>query len=353
MPYSPTLSAETSTGGKLVTILLNLEQNASSQEKPMLMVEFIYTLLSISGPDVNSGRAGAMYSMLEASTQTFHQRTVHHKVASTTRAKMATLSQGDLRDRREALNLAQMLTGAQSSLHQLERSFLQLSWNNLHELCAPHSLLWRSTPIGDIGLIQSRISMTATYCSTLIHFQNSLHGHSSTLQDLQNQVSRRTSRRGTPPELRVPARASLARGDPPPPSRVHKKLTESARIRGKSLVLYGPTRTGKTTWARSLGRHAYFGGLFSLDENIADAEYAVFDDINGGIGFVPSYKWWLGYQLQFYATDKYRGKKMITWGRPAIWCSNEDPREDPKADYDWLNKNCIFAYVPEETPLFE
>ena len=94
--------------------------------------------------------------------------------------------------------------------------FLQLSWNNLHELCAPHSLLWRSTLIGDIGLIQSRISMTATYASTLIHFQNSLHGHSSTLQDLQNQVSRRTSRRGPPPELRVPARASLARGDPPP-----------------------------------------------------------------------------------------------------------------------------------------
>ena len=94
-----------STGGKLVTILLNLEQNASSQEKPMLMVEFIYTLLSISGPNVNSGRAGAMYSMLEASTQTFHQRTVHHKVASTTRAKMATLSQGDLGDRREALVL--------------------------------------------------------------------------------------------------------------------------------------------------------------------------------------------------------------------------------------------------------
>ena len=87
-------------------------------------------------PAVNSGRAGAMYSMLEASTQTFHQRTVHHKVASTTRAKMATLSQGDLRDRREALNLAQMLTGAQSSLHQLEMSFCSchgtISTNYVH-----------------------------------------------------------------------------------------------------------------------------------------------------------------------------------------------------------------------------
>ena len=179
------------------------------------MVEFIYTLLSISDPAVNSGRAGAMYSMLEASTQTFHQRTVHHKVASTTRAKMATLSQGDLRDRREALNLAQMLTGAQSSLHQLEMSFCSchgtISTNYVHLIPS----LWRSTLIGDIGLIQSRISMTATYASTLIHFQNSLHGHSSTLQDLQNQVSRRTSRRG-PPELRVPARARLLAGTLPP-----------------------------------------------------------------------------------------------------------------------------------------
>jgi len=156
---------------------------------------------------------------------------------------------------------------------------------------------------------------------------------------------------GTPPEIRFRARASLARGGTPPPGLEGAGLTCIARVRGKSLVLWGPSRTGKTTWARSLGSHAYFGGLFSLDEPIADAEYAIFDDINGGIQFVPSYKWWLGYQYQFYATDKYKGKKLITWGRPSIWCSNDDPREDPKADYDWLNKNCIFVYVPEDKPL--
>ena len=178
------------------------------------MVEFIYTLLSISGPNVNSGRAGAMYSMLEASTQTFHQRTVHHKVASTTRAKMATLSQGtwETEGKRWYWTNADWSTIVAAPTRD---EFLQLSWNNLHELCAPHSLLWRSTLIGDIGLIQSRISMTATYASTLIHFQNSLHGHSSTLQDLQNQVVG-ARRGGGPPELRVPARAPLARGDPPP-----------------------------------------------------------------------------------------------------------------------------------------
>ena len=58
------------------------------------------------GPECKfRSRRSDVFMMLEASTQTFHQRTVHHKVASTTRAKMATLSQGDLGDRREALVL--------------------------------------------------------------------------------------------------------------------------------------------------------------------------------------------------------------------------------------------------------
>ena len=163
----------------------------------MLMVEFIYTLLSISDPAVNSGRAGAMYSMLEASTQTFHQRTVHHKVASTTRAKMATLSQGDLRDRREALNLAQMLTGAQSSLHQLEMSFLQLSWNNLHELCAPHSFSekyadWRYRIDPEPYQHDSNIRFNLDPFPELTAWaQQYLTGSTEP-------SSRRTSRRGTP-----------------------------------------------------------------------------------------------------------------------------------------------------------
>ncbi len=98
------------------------------------------------------------------------------------------------------------------------------------------------------------------------------------------------------------------------------------------------------------GKHAYFGGLFSLTESLEDCSYAVFDDINGGIQYLPSYKWWLGHQKEFYATDKYKGKQHIQWGRPAIWVSNNDPREENGADYEWLNTNCTFVYV--DTPLF-
>ena len=115
----------------------------------------------------------------------------------------------------------------------------------------------------------------------------------------------------------------------------------------KSLVIFGPSRKGKTLWARSLGKHAYFGGLFSLDEATDDVAYAIFDDMQGGLEFFHSYKFWLGCQAQFYATDKYKGKKLVHWGKPGIYLANNDPREDKGADTDWLNANCIFVYLDE------
>ena len=117
-----------------------------------------------------------------------------------------------------------------------------------------------------------------------------------------------------------------------------------------SLILWGPTRLGKTVWARSLGKHAYFGGLFSLDESLDDVDYAVFDDISGGLEYFPHYKFWLGCQSQFYATDKYRGKRLIHWGKPSIWLSNSDPRNDKNADVEWLQGNCVFLEIVE--PIF-
>lgn len=104
---------------------------------------------------------------------------------------------------------------------------------------------------------------------------------------------------------------------------------------------------GKTLWARSLGKHAYFGGLFSLDEPLDDVQYAVFDDISGGLEFFPHYKFWLGHQKEFYATDKYKGKRLIQWGKPAIWLSNNDPRLDKGADVHWLEGNCLFIELQE------
>lgn len=84
-----------------------------------------------------------------------------------------------------------------------------------------------------------------------------------------------------------------------------------------------------------------------MDESLEDVSYAVFDDI-GGIKYLPSYKFWLGHQQQFYVTDKYKGKKLVDWGKPSIWCSNTDPREEHgirSDEVEWLNANCEFILV--------
>jgi len=107
---------------------------------------------------------------------------------------------------------------------------------------------------------------------------------------------------------------------------------------------------GKTLWARSLGNHAYFGGLFSMDEPLDDVAYAVFDDF-GGLKFLPTYKFWLGHQKEFYVTDKYKGKQLVQWGKPAIWLNNVDPREEQGIrddEIEWLNANCDFIRLDRE-----
>lgn len=127
-------------------------------------------------------------------------------------------------------------------------------------------------------------------------------------------------------------------------------------VRPKSLVLYGASRLGKTIWARSIGSHIYFCGLFSgkLCENLANVTYAVFDDIQGGIKFFHGWKNWLGAQFQFQVKVLYKDPLLITWGKPSIWVSNTDPRDDMGGNLDdlnWLEANCIFINVIPEQPI--
>lgn len=115
-----------------------------------------------------------------------------------------------------------------------------------------------------------------------------------------------------------------------------------------SLVLYGPSRTGKTLWARSLGSHLYCLGLVSGEEceRAPVVDYAVFDDIRGGIKFFHAFKEWMGAQEYVTVKRLYRDPKLTEWGKPTIWIANEDPRlcMDP-TDVSWLNDNCIFVEV--------
>lgn len=79
-----------------------------------------------------------------------------------------------------------------------------------------------------------------------------------------------------------------------------------------------------------------------------DAKYAVFDDMQGGFKFFPSYKGWLGAQAQFTVTDKFRHKTTIQWGRPTIWLTNDSPYMD--VDTDWLQGNCFIVHLT--APIF-
>lgn len=136
--------------------------------------------------------------------------------------------------------------------------------------------------------------------------------------------------------------------------------------RSKSLVLYGASRLGKTLWARSLGPHVYTLGMLGGSTLLRDgpgAKYAIFDDMRGGIAMFPSFKEWLGAQSIVTVRKLYSNPIQMRWGKPCIWLSNSDPRDQLKADItdrtakgrvdliyqdiEWLEANCVFVELTE------
>jgi len=112
--------------------------------------------------------------------------------------------------------------------------------------------------------------------------------------------------------------------------------------RPRSLWLCGPTRTGKTQWARSLGEHNYWNGMSCLDTFSETANYLIIDDIEWQ--YVTSKKQLFGAQKEFVATDKYRKKRTIKWGKPCIYLFNPD--QDPwfqlkPSEQDWYKENTV------------
>lgn len=50
--------------------------------------------------------------------------------------------------------------------------------------------------------------------------------------------------------------------------------------RPKTLVVWGPSRTGKTNWARSLGNHSYLGYTWNVKKVNEASDYIVIDDVD-------------------------------------------------------------------------
>lgn len=92
---------------------------------------------------------------------------------------------------------------------------------------------------------------------------------------------------------------------------------------------------------------------FNVDVLDDKAEYGVMDDLTLR-DLRKTWKGFIGGQTDVTVTDKYRGKRVYAGGKPLIWCTNDDPREEEQLserDKRWLEGNCIFHKIT--FPLWE
>lgn len=113
--------------------------------------------------------------------------------------------------------------------------------------------------------------------------------------------------------------------------------------RTKSLWLYGPSRTGKTAFARSLGVHCYIHEVWNAENLSDEADYTVYDDIDWEV-FKRQYKSLMGCMQDITVTDKYRSKRNLRYNMPCIVLTNELPHFLP-TELDWLNRNVTFIEI--------
>ncbi|DBA06675.1 TPA_asm: Rep [Welwitschia mirabilis associated geminivirus B] len=126
---------------------------------------------------------------------------------------------------------------------------------------------------------------------------------------------------------------------------------ERRSTRPNSLILEGPSRTGKTEWARSLGRHNYFCGHIDLGQYDQLAQYNVIDDIQ--LRYCKYMKELIGAQKDWTANPKYKPTITIPGGIPAIVLCNPDMSWDNEIYpplREWFDVNAVFVTINE--PLF-
>ncbi|QZA75483.1 replication associated protein [Utkilio virus] len=109
-----------------------------------------------------------------------------------------------------------------------------------------------------------------------------------------------------------------------------------ANRRPKSIILEGPSRTGKTEWARSLGFHNYLSGHLDFNPNVYsnNAVYNVIDDITPSYLKLKHWKELLGCQRDWQSNCKYGKPVLVKGGIPSIVLCNEG---EPYSYVDFLN----------------
>lgn len=110
--------------------------------------------------------------------------------------------------------------------------------------------------------------------------------------------------------------------------------------RAKCLILVGPTRLGKTNWARSLGPHMFWRGNVNYGGWNQNARYIVIDDIEWK--YIPQKKSILTQMGHITLTDKYVKKLDVFNDKPAIFCTNDMPTiEDGFNEYWHVNTTVV------------
>nr|APP87674.1 Rep/C1 [Grapevine geminivirus A] len=131
-------------------------------------------------------------------------------------------------------------------------------------------------------------------------------------------------------------------------------------IKTKSLVLEGDSRTGKTLWARALGKHNYLSGHLDLNDKVfsLDADYNIIDDVDPH--YLKHFKEFMGAQVGWQSNTKYGKPVQVEKTMPSIFLCNPGPNSSYKEFLDeeknaalknWALKNAIFVSLQE--PLFK
>lgn len=127
------------------------------------------------------------------------------------------------------------------------------------------------------------------------------------------------------------------------------------RDRPQSLVLVGPSRLGKTEWARSLGAHAFCRGGWDAEVFKSFYDYIVFDDFDFSYLFSKSTslaKAFFGCQGDVTITGKYVKSFTCNTNCPVICLMNPDQFMDHRDFFfsDWGKDNIVVVHL--FTPLF-
>ncbi|AUT11878.1 replication associated protein [Exomis microphylla associated virus] len=121
-------------------------------------------------------------------------------------------------------------------------------------------------------------------------------------------------------------------------------------FRPRSLYICGPSRTGKTQWARSLGRHHYMSGqvLDWTNYDVNHTTYHVIDDIRYQKIQTELFKSLIGCNEEYTVWIKHKPNVKIPGGRPCIAITNPDMdwiQCMSDAMRDWFYANCEVYYL--------